>query len=153
MVATKLSYVRLVAVELVAFLRRRQHRTKPHIIQEYANWRVDLAQTVLTVDPAGRFDHTREGDARQQNWRRILEGLAELGVENGTVLEIGGGDGTNIRGLRQLAPQIRWIACDLVPRSNDVICGDATALPFSPGSVEAVVTYYALEQMPGDASY
>jgi len=152
-VPVKLSYARLVLSECRAFVRGRQRRTQAQIIEEYGDWRVNLQQPVLAVHPDGRLERTRVGDVRARNWRRIVEGLGELGVTGGTVLEVGGGDGTNIRGLRESEPRINWIACDLVPRNRAVVQCDATKLPFDEGSLDAVITYNALEQMPREVSY
>jgi SAM-dependent methyltransferase len=142
-----------VLAEIRALVRGRQRRTREQILSEYRDWRVDLDQPVLALHPDGRLERTRAIHVRQRNWQRIVAALRDdLGVAVGTVLEVGGGDGTNRRHLAQLAPDLRWLACDLIPRSADVQYGDATALPFASRSVDAVVTYNALEQMPREVS-
>ena len=148
-----LRYVRLVLGAIRAFFREPQYRTKASIREEYGEWRVNLHQPVLAVHPDGRLERMRLATVRAQAWQRILEALAELGVDRGVVLEVGAGDGTNLRALRPLAPHLTWAGCDLIPRSADVCPADATALPFMSNAVAAVVTYHALEQMPREASY
>lgn len=150
---TELLYLKMFVAELLSWFRGWRPRTRERVIQEYTDWQVDLSLPVLAIHPDGQLQRLTVGDVRQRNWRRILGGLAELGVTQGSVLEIGGGDGTNMRALRQLAPEISWQACDLVPRDIEVCACDATSLPYPDSSFDAVITYNAFEQMPGDIIY
>lgn len=75
-----------------------------------------------------------------------------IGVRRGRVLEIGAGDGINLRGLRSLAFPIEWHGCDLVPRDRSIVTADATSLPFATLAFDAIFTYNAIEQMPGEVA-
>lgn len=143
-------YVQLGLRELAAWRRGPHRRTKERIVAEYRSRLVDPARPVVVVDPDGRVRSSTVGAVRTDNWKRILEGLLSLGVRSGVVLEVGAGDGINLRGLHELAPEITWIGCDLTPRDTRVIACSAEQLPFASKSVDAVITYAALEQMPGE---
>jgi SAM-dependent methyltransferase len=145
-------YARLVLDELRRWRGGRQRRTTERVISEYRGRRMDPAQPVVAIDPEGQLHESTAGAVRSRNWRAIVDALAELGVRRGLVLEVGAGDGINLRGLRALTSEVAWIGCDLVPRDASIVAADATRLPFRPAGVDAVVTYNALEQMPRETS-
>lgn len=141
-------YLQRGAQEIRAWWRGPQRRTRAQVVREYTDWRVDLEAPALAIYPDGRLENSTIGKVRDHNWRGILEGLDELGVRAGTVLEVGAGDGTNLNGLRDLAPHMAWVGCDLVPRTRGLVACDAVRLPFPDRAFEAVITRFALEQMP-----
>lgn len=106
----------------------------------------------MAVAATGQLYHSTIGQVREQNWNQILRALREdLRIGPGArILEVGAGDGTNLRALAARSPEFSWRGVDLVPRDAVVLPGDATSLPFSAGAFAAIVTYNALEQMPGE---
>lgn len=105
----------------------------------------------MAIAPDGTLFHSTVGAVRQENWKAIIDAVHDdIGVErNDRVLEVGAGDGTNVRELAARGPEFRWHGLDLVPRHRGILPGDAMALPFRDRACAAVVTYNALEQMRG----
>lgn len=81
-------YLRMVAAELFLWTRGWRSRTRERVIHEYTGWRVNLSSPVLAIHPDGRLERLTVGEVRRENWQRILDGLVELGVRKGNVLDL-----------------------------------------------------------------
>lgn len=66
------------------------------------------------------------------------------------VLDAGAGDGSMIRALRQLAPNAKVQGIDLAPKSDDVLQGDLTNLPFDENSFDTVLFMEVIEHLTKD---
>ena len=147
-------YQRIVITDLLKWRRGRIVRTRAEVIRQYSgSGSVDLAQPLIGVSPRGEIVYSTVGDLRGHRWQLIADTLRELGVNTGVALEVGAGDGTNLRGLRRLMPSVSWWGCDLVPRHPEIVAADAVQLPFGSESCDVVLTILSLEQMPGDVGW
>jgi SAM-dependent methyltransferase len=90
--------------------------------------------------------------------RRHLVARAIEGLRPGTALDVGAAGGGNTRVLQRAG----WTAAALeygaegalvaAERGIPTVRGDATRLPFAPGSLDLVVAYDVLEHIPDDAT-
>lgn len=151
MTRPRLQYWCAAAAELAAWRKWKLHRSRSTVEKEYRHWTVSLTAPVMAIAPDGTIFHSTVGAVRQENWKAIIDALRDdIRVErDDRVLEVGAGDGTNVRELAARGPEFRWHGLDLVPRHRCILPGDATALPFRDRAFGAVVTYNALEQMSG----
>jgi SAM-dependent methyltransferase len=100
-------------------------------------------------------DHVRQAAAQGKEYAFLRRWLPE----RGTVLEVGCGEGSNIEALA--APGRRFVGCDLSALAVKLAAGDAPgdgsrrfvraageALPFAPGTFDAVAGISLLEHLP-----
>ena len=68
------------------------------------------------------------------------------------ILDAGAGDGSMILALRKLIPQARVQGLDLAPKSDEVMQGDLTDLPFEENSFDTILLMEVIEHVtPADA--
>ena len=66
------------------------------------------------------------------------------------ILDAGAGDGSMIRALRRLTPDANIQGIDLAPKSDDVLQGDLTNLPFKDNSFDTILFMEVIEHLTVD---
>jgi SAM-dependent methyltransferase len=144
-------YFRVVVEEILQWRHGRVVRNRALVTRQYRlKPGVNLDAPTLGRTPEGTVTETPYHVIRSHNWKLITDMLVELGATRGIALEVGAGDGTDVRAMRRMLPAISWHGCDLNPRigNREIIPADAVHLPFRTGTADVVVTSHVLEQMP-----
>lgn len=113
--------------------------------------------------PAGHSAGLAQLELHRQLWNRkpvlqrvyatwfsqLVDGLAPAA----RVLEIGAGPGFFRAWVRSARPDLRWTSTDILTAPWNDLAADACALPFSSGSLDALVGLDVLHHLPEPASF